>query len=199
MLYQIDKKYKNVWNAAFEYQDFRNDKGHAFIVSVYAKDICEKEGTDPDVVIPAAILHDIGWSQLAVDERMSVFKHGVDKSERFRIRIAHQETGAKLAKEILKEVEYPKELIDEILEIISQHDTREGFLSDNEGAMRDADKFWRFDDYGFLNDNMNSGISFTLEIEGLKKKLEDPLFLHFESSKQRAFDMLEKLDLKYID
>lgn len=199
MKYQIDPKYKNIWKEAFKYQDTRNDKGHAFIVTTYAQDICTLKNTNPDVVVPAAILHDIGWSKVPQEESMLVFTYGLDKDKMLNIRLKHQNEGVKLAREILNSLKYPAQFIEEILEIISQHDTRKGFKSDNDGAMRDADKLWRFDDYGFLNDNQNGGYDFKTDIDALEKKLSLSDFLHFESSKTRAKVMLEHLRNKYID
>jgi len=40
-------------------------------------------------------------------------------------------------------------LVPEILEIISHTDTRKGFISKNEGLVRDADKLWRTSQRGF--------------------------------------------------
>ena len=199
MKYQINTKYKQIWKEAFQYQDTRNDKGHAFIVTTYAQDICSIEKTNPDVVIPAAILHDIGWSRIPYEDRMLVFAYDVDKEKMLKIRLQHQEESVKIAREILKKLNYPNQYIAEILEIISQHDTRSGFISPNEGAMRDADKLWRFDDYGFLNDNQNGGYDFETDIKALENKLEIRDFLYFESSKKRAHEMLNQLKSKYLD
>lgn len=199
MLYQINPKYKEIWEEAFKYQDTRNDKGHAFIVTTYAQDICTLENTNADVVVPAAILHDIGWSKVPQEESMLVFTYGVDKDKMLNLRLKHQNEGVKLAREILNSLKYPAQFIDEILEIISQHDTRKGFISPNEGAMRDADKLWRFDDYGFLNDNQNGGYDFKTDMDALEKKLAHENFLYFDSSKQRAKDMLKHLRERYLD
>jgi HD superfamily phosphodiesterase len=196
--YTIDTKYADLWQEAFKYQDFRNDRGHAFIVTLYAQDICTYEKANPAVVIPAAILHDIGWSKVPHEDRMLAFVYGVDKEKMLRVRIQHQDEGVKLAREILTKLVYPADLIDPILEIISQHDTRKGFINADEGAMRDADKLWRFDDHGFLNDNQNGGYDFKTDIQALEKKLADPKFMYFESSYKRAWDMLHHLQSKYL-
>lgn len=135
---------------------------------------------------------------MSVEDRMSVFKYGVSKEERIRIRNEHQIKGVELAQQILKKADYDDKLHQEILEIISQHDTRDGFISNNEGAMRDADKLWRFDIYGFLNDNMNSQIEMELEIQSLEKKLNDEKFFYFKSSRISAENMLIELKNKYI-
>ena len=56
----------------------------------------------------------------------------------------HEKESVKLATEILAGLNYDKRFVPEILEIILLHDTREGFISANERAMRDADKLFPF-------------------------------------------------------
>lgn len=184
---------------ALPYQDARMDKGHAFIVTIYANMICDVVKADKDVVLPAAILHDIWWSQLSEKDRMLIFNKDNPAEERYRMRLIHQEEWVKLADQILLNLSYDTSKIPNILEIISQHDTREGFLWPNDGAMRDADKLWRFDDYGFLNDNQISEISFEKHFKALKNHLENENFFYFESSRELARQNLEKLKKKYLD
>ncbi len=199
MKYQLIEKFKNIWWKSLEYQDFRNDRGHAFIVTIYAQQISIDENCNADIVVPSAILHDIGWSQLTEYERMLIFNKNSPKEERLKIRIKHQDESVRLAKNILISVNYKTEHIPEILEIIEQHDTRDGFINKNEGAMRDADKLWRFDDYGFLNDNQNSKITFKDHIESLQNYLETDKFFYFKSSLEKASDLLAEIKLKYKD
>lgn len=196
---RIDSKYKDIWNKAFQYQDARNDRGHAFIVTVYAQGICDNEKVDKDVVVPAAILHDIGWSQMTKPERMLIFDKSTPKEERLKMRYKHQREGVRLAKIVLGEVKYTKELVEEILEIISEHDTRKGFVSANEGAMRDADKLSRFDEHGFLDDNQNSAIIFEKHFRALEEYLEMKDFFYFESSKKLAEKKLTSLKNVFSD
>lgn len=196
---KIDVEFKPIWHAAFPYQDARNDKGHAFVVTNYAQQLCRDIGCNSKVVVPAAILHDIGWSQLASVERMLIFDKSVPADKRLQLRHRHQDESVKLAEIILRELNYQTHLIPEILEIISQHDTREGFISDNEGAMRDADKLWRFDAYGFLNDNQNSNITFKEHLARLAESLHTSHFFYFEYSKRLASKNLEQLRANFHD
>lgn len=115
------------------------------------------------------------------------------------MRYKHQDEGVKLAEKILERIEYPKDHIEEILEIISQHDTRDGFFSANEGAMRDADKLWRFDSYGFLNDNQNSGITFKDHFKALEDYLKSENFFYLDSSRELAKKLLSELKKTYVD
>jgi len=194
----LKSKYKDIWNLALPYQDARNDAGHGKIVTEYAMKICDLEKTDPDVVVPAAILHDIGWSQLSKKERMIIFNKNNPKELRLQMRYKHQEEGVKLAREILAKVKWPQDQIEEICEIISQHDTREGFISANEGAMRDADKLYRFDNHGFREGAKNSRTTYEHDIIEIEKYFENPQFFYFESSKKLALTMLEELKKKYV-
>ncbi|WKZ24001.1 MAG: HD domain-containing protein [Candidatus Dojkabacteria bacterium] len=198
MQYKILRKFLPLWNLALPLQDKRNDKGHAFLVTIYAQDIAKKEGADLDIVVPAAILHDIGWSKLSEKERMSVFLHDVDPAEKKRIRLSHQEESVFLAVELLNQLDYPPEDSAEILAIISEHDTREGFLHKNDGAMRDADKLWRFDEYGFLSDHLNGVGTLEEDCIDLEKKIEMPGFFCFDSSKRQVHHLLEALKQKFL-
>ncbi len=141
--------FNTIWELAFPYQDKRDDKGHAEVTLKYAKELVKIENGDEDVVIPAIILHDVGWSQLPKERALSIFKKDTKEEERKSIVQEHQRESVRVAREILKKVNYPDNLTEEILEIVSQHDTREGFISKNEGLVRDADKLWRTSTEGF--------------------------------------------------
>jgi len=135
--------FNRIWELALPYQDKRDDTGHAEVTTRFAWKLLETENGDEDVVIPAIMLHDIGYSQLTKERRLQVFDQKLSKEERFKVQMEHQNESVKLARVILGEVNYPPKLIEEILEIISQHDSREGFISKNEGLVRDADKLSR--------------------------------------------------------
>jgi hypothetical protein len=129
---------------ALPYQDQRDDSGHAEVTLYYARGLIATESGDADVIVPAIILHDVGYSQLPKERRLLVFDRTVAAEVRHAVALEHQNAGVVLAREILAQLNYPAPLTVEILEIISQHDTRKGFISKNEGLVRDADKLWRF-------------------------------------------------------
>jgi HD superfamily phosphodiesterase len=178
--------FNKIWELALPYQDKRDDSGHAETSLKYAQKLVEKEKGDEDVVIPAIILHDVGWSQLPEKRRMKVFDPGAREEERREVVYEHEIEGIKLALKILREVNYPPELIDEILDIISQHDTRRGFISKNEGIVRDADKLWRTSKEGFTvgeeRAKKREAERFKMMEKGLKK--ED--YLYTEAARQMA-------------
>lgn len=193
----LKKEFKQIWDLALSYQDKRNDKGHAEVVTDYAMKLCEIEDVDENIVIPAAILHDIGWSQLSKKERIDIFYQRENKEARLKLKYKHQDEGVKLAEGILEKASYPEKYIKEILEIISQHDTRKGFLSPNEAAARDADKLWRFSEIGFEKDLRESSITPEHYYTKLKNDLRSPEYIYFDSSKVLAAAELEKRKKEY--
>lgn len=134
---------KEIWNIALPYQDKRNDTGHAENVTYFALKLTEFLNGKREITIPAAILHDIGWSQMKKEELDQFYDTlGTDYEKQLRYR--HQDEGVKFSRELLTKSGYPSEFIDPICEIISGHDTRKGFISKEDGIVRDADKLWRF-------------------------------------------------------
>ena len=61
----MEEIFQKIWDLAEEYQDKRDDEGHAKTVLEYAIKLLEILPANEKIVIPAAILHDIGWSQLS--------------------------------------------------------------------------------------------------------------------------------------
>jgi HD superfamily phosphodiesterase len=184
--------YEKIWELALPYQDKRDDAGHAEVTLSYAKRLVELEGGDGDIIIPAIILHDIGYSQIPRERRMLIFDRNATMEKRDAVRYEHQEESVKLAKGILNEVGYPADLIPEILEIISQHDTREGFISKNEGLVRDADKLWRFSRTGFGADETRSNTIDENRCERLEVSLKDPDYIYSQSARLIAAQELEQ-------
>jgi HD superfamily phosphodiesterase len=183
--------FEKIWELALPYQDKRDDKGHAKITTDYALKLLETEEGNDEIVVPAIILHDIGWSQLNKEQRMTIFDHAATRDQKLDVRYKHQNTGVELAKKILNQLDYSDDLINEITEIISQHDTRDGFISQNEGLVRDADKLWRFSKTGFTADLVRNKFSFQQLHDKLINKIELPNFFYSEKAKQIAYDELE--------
>lgn len=147
---------KDIWFKAFDFQDKRDDKGHAEIATYFSlKLLPYHPSADRDVVVITDILHDTGWGLMTDEERALFPNYEIRKIYDPIMRLRHQELGRDFADKILKQVGYVEKIgengeqkKEHILEIISQHDTRPGFysLNDqavNDGVVRDADKLWR--------------------------------------------------------
>jgi HD superfamily phosphodiesterase len=182
--------FNQIWELALPYQDKRDDTGHAATSLKYARQLLELENGNVDVIIPAIILHDVGWSQLVKERRMLIFDKDASKEVKREVQLEHQNEGTKLADEILRKVNYPEEMIKEILEIISGHDTREGFISQNEGLVRDADKLWRTSKEGFAAAESRRKAGDNPRDEIFWKKIEEdihkPGYFYSERARQMA-------------
>lgn len=111
---------------------------HTRVVVSLVEEIIKGEnlGSQADILIPAAILHDIGWSQL--DEEGKVKRPP-------RARVKHMKEGVRIAQKILKSMGYPKEKMKEICQLISVHDNQYlGLPVKDELAKRliEADNLW---------------------------------------------------------
>ena len=84
--------------------------GHALTVFQHAKELVRKESTDPRVVIPAAILHDIGIHEA---ER----KHG-SSAPRFQ-----ELEGPPIARKIMEALGVDAEIVEHVCRIIANHHT----------------------------------------------------------------------------
>ena len=184
--------FEKIWELALPYQDKRDDIGHAEISLRYARKLVTLENGNEDVVIPAIILHDVGWSQLPKERRLLIFNREAREEDRREVQFEHQIEGVKLAIKILRQVSYPPELTDEILEIISQHDTRKGFISKNEGIVRDADKLWRTSKEGFTMAEERARKWEAQRFIRIEEGLNKVEYFYSETARQIAFT-----DLKY--
>ena len=118
----------------------RGNDVHTRIVLEFAFRLLETEKGDRDIVIPALILHDVGYSMVPAELMHRAYG---PKAEEDVIRI-HEREGVKIAAAILRDVRYDAVKTAEILQIIDGHDTRENALSLNDQIVKDADKLARY-------------------------------------------------------
>lgn len=191
--------FEKIWKIALPYQDKRNDEGHARIVADFAFELLKTEFADEGIVIPAAILHDIGWSQLSKEERFYVFKHKITKEvememkSKMSVRVKHETEGAKLAKKILEQVNYDKNKTKRIIEIIKQHDTGKNIISREDALMKDADKLWTYTKLGLEADSRRFGFSLKECCKMAAKRIDMPNYFNTESAKKIARRELKKI------
>jgi len=120
---------------------------HTQTVLHFALKLLTKEKGDRCIIIPAVILHDVGWSRVPEHILPKAFGPAADR----KFTMIHEEEGVKIARSILKKVMTNGSQIDEILQIISGHDTRESALSINDKIVKDSDKIARYDTgFGYM-------------------------------------------------
>lgn len=184
--------FNEIWKLALPYQDQRDDSGHAVISLKYAQELVAVENGNEDVVIPAIMLHDIGWSLLIKGRRMLVFARSAHEEDKLEVQLEHQKESVKRAEDILRKVNYPDEATREILEIISQHDTRKVFISKNEGLVRDADKLWRTSLEGFAAARARTLFHNEADWKKLEENMNKPDYFFSETACKIAFRELEQ-------
>ncbi|MDF1554539.1 MAG: HD domain-containing protein [Deferrisomatales bacterium] len=138
--------FEPVLAAALPYLQTRHNDVHTRISREFAERLLAEEGGNPQVVIPAILLHDIGWSRVPEDRQLAAFGPNVQDPELTKV---HEREGAGMAGEILAGLGWPQALADEIVDIIAGHDTRPGSASLHESIVKDADKLFRLSDRGF--------------------------------------------------
>ena len=131
--------YRKMWELAKPYLDTRENDSHTQISLKFAQQLLKKEGGDEDIVIPAIILHDVGWKRLPEELHLKAFGPGSDPA----LTRIHEVEGAKIAREILEQLHYDRNKTQEILRIIEAHDTRTEAISLNDRLVKDADALYR--------------------------------------------------------
>lgn len=140
------------------YLNVRHNDVHTRISYDFARRLLAQLGGKPEIVLPAIILHDVGWSAVPTKKHAQAFgPKGFDE----KLRRIHEVEGAKIAGQILDSVPLDREDCREICRIIESHDSGENPLTLEEKLVKDADKLWRFTIEGFTVDyrrfNLNAG------------------------------------------
>jgi len=113
------KKYQNIWKLAVKYlekginKDFVN---HTEGVVKAMELILKKEKGNPDILIPAAMLHDVGWAKVS-----KKYQCTSNKADRLQGMKNHIEFAPEIIKEILKSLNYNNFQINEIINIVKSH------------------------------------------------------------------------------
>lgn len=135
------KPFEHIYTLAEPFLDTRDNDLHTRVAFGFAKRLLASEGGNEAVVLPAILLHDVGWKSIPEELHLKAFGPGDSDMSINRV---HEVEGAKIAKDILEKVSYAPVLIQEIVAIIAEHDSRLEPLSLNDAIVKDSDKLWRF-------------------------------------------------------
>lgn len=138
--------HKSIFQKAEPFLRTRHNIVHTLISHDYALYLLSVEGGEPSVVLPAILLHDVGWSTISEDRQLLAFGPVIKEPALGR---QHEIEGAKMAKTILSELKYPEELIRKIELIIDGHDSRGKAIDIDDSIVKDSDKLFRFSQTGF--------------------------------------------------
>ena len=171
---QPDSVYNKIYRKAEPYLDTRRNDVHVSLSYDFARRLLALyPGADEGIVLPAIVLHDVGWKMVSEERQLSAFGPKIKDKKTQRI---HETEGVKIAQKILTGLNYDQEKIPEILSIIDGHDTRLEALSLNDQLVKDADKLWRFTPAGVDIDHTRFGIPRDSYMKWLDTVIDDWLF-----------------------
>ncbi len=132
----MDKLFEEIWQLALPYlkrgvmKDFViHTKGVIKAMEL----LLEKEKGNKDILIPAAILHDVGWSKVPLELQKSN-----DESDKVEALKLHLKYAPQIIEEILGKADYDKAKIERIIDIAISHKFQDPKESDKQ-LLIDAD------------------------------------------------------------
>lgn len=118
----MNQKYQKIWKEAVKYLQGEIRKDYVVHTEGVVKAmemLLKKEKGDPDILIPSAMLHDVGWHNVP-----KLIQAGKDKkSQREGIRM-HIKYAGPNARKILQKIGYPENKIKNIASIVMAHKSK---------------------------------------------------------------------------
>lgn len=139
-------QHRALWERARPFLQVRENELHSALTYSFSRRLAAGEGVvDQEGFVLAAMLHDVGWSQ--VPEHLVLESFGPEC--RFpELRRLHETEGVRIARELLHD-EVQEDRIGAILALIDGHDTLQEPRSPEQGLLREADKLWCYTGAGF--------------------------------------------------
>ncbi len=135
-----------LWLAARPYLDVRNNDSHTLVAYGVARSLLAMiPDADEAVVLPAILLHDVGWKRIPKELLLDAIGKTPSRPDLVR---QHEVEGVAIAGEILRAHAPAGVPIDQVLAIIDGHDTDRTARSLNDAVVKDADKLWRVTPHG---------------------------------------------------
>ncbi len=169
----MNKTLFRIFDLARPYLTTRFNEEHTRIAYEFAVLLLREQGGDPDVVLPAIILHDVGWDSIPEELQLTAFGPNQKDAKLNRV---HELEGARIAREILDTVNYPFHRIEEIVVIVLGHDSRHEALSLNDAIVKDSDKLWRYSSHGVMVNSKRFGMAVPHYLDRLRFKIDEWFF-----------------------
>jgi len=140
--------YKKIWDEAKQYYEKSRpmDIAHIEWMIKVVEEVCKQEILDETILMPLAILHDVGYAMLINPATANYY----DKD----VRRAHMKAGAEIAEAILKKINYPKDKSKRIVDYVAIHDNWafgevDVYIKDRLlGTFKDFDYLWIYTKIG---------------------------------------------------
>ena len=179
--------YDRIWQLALPFLQTRHNEAHTAIALALARRLLRLEGGQAKIVIPAVMLHDVGWHTVPEDLQMSAFGPKATAPELNR---QHEEEGVRIAGDILRQVGYPAAAVLEILAIIDGHDSRLEAVSRNDMIVKDADRLWRYTRTGLRIDIERFGETYQEGLARLRTHVD--WWLYTETARKLAVEKIRR-------
>ncbi|GAA3666875.1 hypothetical protein GCM10022237_28600 [Nocardioides ginsengisoli] len=145
-IYVLDDAHAAIWERAVPYLTVRDNDAHTIYAYGLGRALLDlTPDADPDVVLPAILLHDTGWSQVPEPEILEAIAPGGGRPD---LVVRHEKEGARIARAILTDVGWDAARAERVIAIVDGHDTRRAAISLDDALMKDADKLWRLTPHG---------------------------------------------------
>ncbi|MFA6918610.1 MAG: HD domain-containing protein [Patescibacteria group bacterium] len=148
----VPEKFQALWEKCLPiFEECREgDREHALTGVKFMVNYKGDLNLDDDILIPVAIMHDIGHSAILPEH----FKYITGVKRVKNGKLAHMLIGAKIAHKLLTELGYDQKQVDEIVDIISMHDidqldiedARLMYDSENKKIFHDIDSLDRYEE-----------------------------------------------------
>ncbi len=137
-------RYARIYELAEPYWQTRSNEIHVPGSYALAQELLAAHpAADADVVLPAVLLHDVGYMAVPPEDHLRGLA-GAVKGWEPDITRRHEIHGAALAGEILTEAGWDPARITAIQDIVDGHDSRAEAVSREDELVKDADKLWRY-------------------------------------------------------
>jgi hypothetical protein len=133
----MNSKYLPIWQQAkplLKEIQKKNYLIHTQAVARAMEEIIAGEGGDPDLLIPAALLHDIGWVKVSLDLQLAK-----DPDNEHQAQVEHIKQAPPLIRKILKPFNYSIDQIERIVDIVTAHKFQEPMEDKEKQMLIDAD------------------------------------------------------------
>lgn len=195
----LPEEYEKIWQkCVFLFKEGRpGDDLHAIETVRFILNYKGDKKLDLEILIPVAMMHDIGHSAILPEH----FKYITGTEKLVNSKLVHMLAGAKIAKTILDSIDYDREKIAEIVDIISMHDwdqlsninVKKMYNTDNKKIFHDIDVMDRFSEKrikAFIS--KMKGMDWEKLMKLLRPSLDTFFYNEFREIAEKKMQKLEK-------
>ncbi|EMY33167.1 metal-dependent phosphohydrolase HD sub domain-containing protein [Arthrobacter crystallopoietes BAB-32] len=189
----LEPELARLWKKAAPLLAVRDNDAHTLYALGLARTLLHAHPeADAAVVLPAMMLHDIGWSQVPPEDVLLAIAPGGGRPD---LVLLHEKEGARLAAGILAEAGWDAACVPRILEIIDGHDSRREALSIEDAIVKDSDKTWRLSPHGIDTVMDWFGLDRGQAVRLCSQRVHGHLFTEEARTIARALSALESVTL----